>query len=181
MTATSKLLRIARISHLYLGIFVAPALLFFAFTGAMQTFSLHEKPLASTGKPPHWIAVLARLHKDQMTYIPPRHGGARGFGGDHSLVQAHNAVPQPASAVPHVAAAGTKIPADAGPPAGRPKMPNALPMKLFFLLVTLALGCSVVSGLLMAFQYKGNKPARLAVLCAGVAVPLVLLLLQARP
>ena len=40
LRASHALLRVLRKMHLYLGVFTAPALLFFAFTGALQTFSL---------------------------------------------------------------------------------------------------------------------------------------------
>jgi hypothetical protein len=40
MSATT--LRLFRKTHLYFGLFISPALLFFAFTGAVQTLSLHE-------------------------------------------------------------------------------------------------------------------------------------------
>ena len=36
-------LKIVRLTHLYLGVFIAPAIVFFAFTGALQTLSFHVK------------------------------------------------------------------------------------------------------------------------------------------
>ena len=45
--------------HMYLGVFFAPSILFFAFSGSLQLFSLHE------GHHPEWIAKLASIHKDQ--------------------------------------------------------------------------------------------------------------------
>src|ERR1700712_273889 len=65
-------LRIIRLIHLYLGIFSAPALLFFAFTGALQTFSLHETTPGSSYKPPAWAVTLGQLHKKQTTIVPVR-------------------------------------------------------------------------------------------------------------
>lgn len=55
-------------------------------------------------------------------------------------------------------------------------MASRLPMKLFFLVVTLTLFSSVLTGLYMAFSYKRNKLALAGTLAAGVIVPLVLLL-----
>src|ERR1700712_3194220 len=63
-------LRIIRLIHLYLGIFSAPALLFFAFTGALQTFSLHETTRGSSYKPPAWAVMLAQIHKKQTPIVP---------------------------------------------------------------------------------------------------------------
>ena len=40
MTSKNDTLKLFRTLHLYIGTFIAPALLFFAFTGALQTFSL---------------------------------------------------------------------------------------------------------------------------------------------
>jgi hypothetical protein len=51
--------------HLYLGALFAPLLIFFAFTGALQTFSLHESPKGSTYTPPAWLVRLAEVHKNQ--------------------------------------------------------------------------------------------------------------------
>lgn len=164
-TGKVTVLSAARLIHAYLGVFVAPALLFFALTGAMQTFSLHEKPWGDTGKPPHWIAVLARLHKDQMTYMPPRHR-------EGPPPAAPASIPSVASGV----AAHTSAPSVGAHPHTRG--PNALPMKLFFLLVALMLASSVVTGLVMAFRYRRNKWALGATLAAGVVVPVILLFLQ---
>jgi len=44
--------KLLRMLHLYLGVFAAPALLFFAFTGGLQTFSLHETTRGSSYTPP---------------------------------------------------------------------------------------------------------------------------------
>jgi hypothetical protein len=167
-------LRTARLVHSYLGVFIAPALLFFALTGAMQTFSLHEKPWGDTGKPPHWIAVLARLHKDQMTYMPPRHREASPAG----LAARADAGPVAGNASTATPATAKSAAAPAPSAHEHAHGPNALPMKLFFLLVTLMLASSVVTGLIMAFRYKGNKLALGAALAAGVIVPVGLLFLQ---
>jgi len=50
--------------HLYMGTLFAPAILFFAFTGALQTFGLHEGARGSNSTPPAWIAQLAQVHKN---------------------------------------------------------------------------------------------------------------------
>ena len=72
MSKGHAVLRFIRKVHLYLGIFTTPALLFFAFTGAMQTFSLHETTPGSSYRPPAWIATLAQLHKKQDATVPMR-------------------------------------------------------------------------------------------------------------
>jgi hypothetical protein len=164
MTSTSHaLLRFFRILHLYIGIFISPALFFFAFTGALQTFSLHETTQGSSYKPPKWIVTLAQIHKKQTTEVPARRarpafaeglGGIRGGGG------------QPAGQ-------GDTVKAPVAPPQPKPK--SHLPMKIFFLLVSLGLFTSTLTGMYMAYRYRRNKLVVTAVLVAGIAVPLVLL------
>lgn len=51
--------------HNYVGLFFAPAIIFFAISGALQTFRLQEEK-GYGGPPPIWIVVIAELHKDQM-------------------------------------------------------------------------------------------------------------------
>src|SRR3982074_1502109 len=49
--------------HLYLGAFFAPTIIFFALTGAFQTYSLHEEHGGKPGIP--LITWLAEVHKNQ--------------------------------------------------------------------------------------------------------------------
>ena len=51
--------------HLYLGVFFAPLLLFFLFTGCLQTFNLHEASKSGDYVPPAIIKTLSGVHKDQ--------------------------------------------------------------------------------------------------------------------
>src|SRR5271156_3517625 len=72
MSSSHALLRYIRLIHLYFGAFLAPAILFFAFTGALQTFSLHETTRGSSYKPPAWAVLLAQIHKKQTPIVPVR-------------------------------------------------------------------------------------------------------------
>ena len=72
MSTTHTVLRYLRLIHLYVGVFISPALLFFAFTGALQTFSLHETTRGSNYKPPAWAVTLGQIHKKQTPIVPPR-------------------------------------------------------------------------------------------------------------
>src|SRR5262249_49169787 len=72
MSKGHAVLRFTRKVHLYLGIFTTPALLFFAFTGAMQTFNLHESTAGSSYKPPAWVLTLAQLHKTEAPTVLAR-------------------------------------------------------------------------------------------------------------
>lgn len=53
-------MRLARQLHLYLGIFFAPSIMFFAFSGFLQTYSLHEGD-----NPTPWMVTLGEIHKNQ--------------------------------------------------------------------------------------------------------------------
>src|SRR5277367_1640251 len=72
MSSSHTVLKYLRLTHLYIGVFTAPALLFFAFTGALQTFSLHETTRGSSYKPPAWAVTLGQIHKKQTTVLPVR-------------------------------------------------------------------------------------------------------------
>src|SRR5882672_8169254 len=56
--------------HLYLGTFFAPSIIFFAITGAFQTYNFHEE---YQGRPA--VAVfekLSEIHKDQRVPAPTK-------------------------------------------------------------------------------------------------------------
>lgn len=154
--SSRNLLRYTRLTHLYLGVFIAPALLFFAFTGALQTFSLHETTRGSSYKPPHWAVVLGQLHKKQTTVVPVRK------------------LPQPDKAAP-----GKSLPQPLSVTAdtSAPKPHNTLPLKMFFLLVAIGLFTSTLTGIYMSYKFIRNKPLITAVLIAGIIVPIVMAIL----
>ena len=161
MSQSHAFLRVARLLHLYLGAFTAPALLFFAFTGALQTFSLHETSQGSSYKPPAWIASLAQLHKKQTTEVPvrrPRLESAPPCG--------------PGSSAHHDA--GTSAHGNAeNAPAPKPRFHT--PMKIFFLFVSIGLFVSTVTGIYMSYRYSRNPLLITGLLLAGIALPLLLL------
>ena len=164
MSLNHRFLKTARTVHLYLGVFSAPMLLFFAITGGLQSFSLHEGTRGSSYVPPAWLASAAQFHKKQTTTMPVR----------------RRPPAETMAAVPGVAPAATR-PAESQPPqrtadrtVTQPAR-NLAPMKTFFALVALGLLFSVLSGLYMAWRYT-RKPALFGiVLSAGVAVPLLLM------
>jgi hypothetical protein len=57
--------------HAYIGLFIAPSVLFFALTGALQIFNLHEAH--GTYKPAQLIEKLSAVHKDQVFAEPNDH------------------------------------------------------------------------------------------------------------
>jgi hypothetical protein len=61
----------ARLAHFYLGVFFAPLVIFFAISGTLQVFKLHESYRATPGSQGDWIAWFGQFHKEQA-WIPPR-------------------------------------------------------------------------------------------------------------
>jgi hypothetical protein len=150
MSTAHATLKFFRKIHLYIGVFIAPALLFFAFTGALQTTGLHEAAAGSSYKPPAWIVTLAQLHKKQTTTVPVRK-------------------PRPATDAPKPDKAA--VPKTPDVPSAPPK--NHVAMKAFFLLVALGLFISTLTGIYMAYKYTRNKLVVTCLLLAGIILPLI--------
>ncbi|CAN5619635.1 hypothetical protein BH10ACI4_BH10ACI4_02570 [soil metagenome] len=154
----SSLLKPARLLHLYLGVFTAPALIFFAITGGLQTFSLHETTRGRDYTPPKILVQLGQLHKKQ------------------TLVVANKKPQPPVVAKP----AAEKPPAEVTPVPPRPaeaapaKVKNLLPMKIFFLIVAIGLLLSTLTGIYMSYKYVRNKTVITALLLAGIIIPILL-------
>ncbi len=170
-----------RVTHLYFGVFITPAILFFALTGALQTFGLHETNRDHPNyKPAHWIAVLAQIHKKQTSVIPIRKPQARpsessaaapvSSPDDHSHHKHADdpaASPSPASAVVAPATPATQAPAPSH---------NPIPLRIFFLVVCIGLFTSTSTGLYMAYTYNRNRRLVTLTLLAGTVLPPLLLL-----
>jgi hypothetical protein len=164
MSASHQFLKLVRQIHLYVGVFIAPALLFFAFTGGMQIFSLHETTKGSDYKPPAWLVTLAQVHKKQTTFVPT-HKPHPTDADSHK--PADVAAPSGTGSTVAAAAAPTQE-------ASREPQRNPLPLKIFFAFVSLSLFISTLIGIYMAYRYS-RKPALLSLLVfAGVVVPIVL-------
>jgi hypothetical protein len=164
----AQVLKYVRLTHLYIGVFISPAILFFAFTGALQTFSLHETGHGrTTYKPPAWIVTLGQLHKNQTPVVPVRKQQQQPGHGPVADKPDHF----DRADIPHSI---DSKPAD-GPPA--PPRHDPLPLKIFFLLVSLGLFTSTLSGLYMSYKYT-RKPAIITTLClAGIVIPVLMIIL----
>lgn len=152
---SAKVLKAIRQIHLYLGVFVAPAVVFFAFTGILQTFSLHEPARDGSYQPARWIVVLAQIHKKQTPYLAARKplpvAQTSGTPRRHKMQSTDSTSPL-------------------DPPAHNP-----LPLKLFFLVVGIGLITSTASGLYMSYRYCRNRTMVFTLLLAGIAIPIILL------
>ncbi len=149
MPPQQSFLSIVRPAHLYFGVFIAPALIFFAFTGFIQTFNLHETTRGSSYQPPKILVELGQLHKKQTLVVPARkpQPPADAKASD---------IPQPKSDSPLVAPTRQK---------------NLWPMKVFFALVCAGLISSTISGLYMAYKYSRNTIVLTALWLAGIVLP----------
>jgi hypothetical protein len=174
MSKSHAALRFLRKVHLYIGIFITPALLFFAVTGALQTLSLHETTQGSGYRPPAWIASLAQLHKKQTTVVPVRK--ARPNGPENGPLDSPKASGSALSESGQPASVRSG-PAKSGKDAEQPPVlkKNHLPMKIFFLLVSVGLLLSTLTGIYMAYRYSRGWMLTTGLLVAGVVVPLLLL------
>lgn len=176
------MLKFLRQSHLYIGIFIAPALLFFAFTGALQTLSLHEGSNGSSYKAPAWIATLAQIHKNQTDIVRkrPKDAGPKPSASAPDEASKHHKSPgsaDPSAGTTTAAVAPTPVP---DPTAPQPSLPTDkwkmhLPMKIFFLLVSVGLFISTLTGIYMAYKYNRSKLVVTSLLAAGIVIPLILL------
>jgi hypothetical protein len=155
-----------RLAHLYLGLFTAPAILFFAFTGALQTLSLNDRSPDGSYTPPHWISVLAQIHKKQSAQLPQR----RPENGAAPRPQKTPSSPAPQEKTPSTQTAPNPAPPKPQQPPGKP-----LGMQIFFLLVCVSLFASTFSGAWMAWKYRRSRIAICAVFLAGIVIPLVLM------
>jgi hypothetical protein len=168
MSSSHTLLKYIRLTHLYIGIFISPALLFFAFTGALQTFSLHETTRGSSYKPPAWAVTLGQIHKKQTPIVPVR-----------KTPPPEKSIDKPTDkAIPEKSIGNTSQPQTSSasklPDTPTPKPHNALPLKCFFLLVAIGLFISTLSGLYMSYKYIRNRTLITVLLIAGIVVPILL-------
>ena len=148
--ASPSLMLTVRQWHTYIGAFVAPSVLFFAVTGSLQLFSLHEAHGAYT--PPALVEHLGRVHKDQMWQAPAKAGPAHPDEQDHD----HHAGPS-----------------------GHPEAPKPWPvmaLKWLFLTVAVGLVTSTLLGVWMALTFGRRKGVVLALFVAGAVLPLLLVL-----
>ena len=134
--------------HGYLGAFIAPSVIFFALTGSLQLFNLHE---AHGGyHPAEIVERLGRLHKDQVFALDNHHP------------------PPPAETQT------TPAPSQPKPDDDQPAVSTYL-LKWFFLVVALGLIVSTAFGIWIALTKPRGRTATIALLAAGCAIPALLL------
>lgn len=141
-------LRRLRRYHHYIGMVFAPWILLFSVSGALQTFRLPDPAGA-----PLWMKWLAAVHKDQGPPRAPRGDKTKGTadapGAEH---RRH----------------------DDGP-GGGVKRPNPLPLKIFVLLLAIALAGSTIIGVAIGLANRSMRRVSIVLLVLGTVVPAVLL------
>ncbi len=154
----AQTLRALRQYHHYIGVFLAPAILLFAVSGALQTFRLNEEK-GYGGTPPAWMVWIAAVHKDQG---PPRE--------KRVAAKPAMAVTAAPAAVDHDhdAAARVREPAPA-------KRPSPLPLKIFVVLMSIGLIISTLLGVTIALNNRTTRRVSIMMLIAGTVLPCVLL------
>jgi hypothetical protein len=135
-----------RLWHSYIGILIAPSVIFFALTGALQIFSLHESH--GTYTPPPLIEKLSSIHKDQV--LEKKHHA------EHEAESKNERQPPP----PQEHEEGPKL--------------GTVLLKWFLLFVALALTCSTVLGLWIGLTHLRRKRTGAWLLLAGVVLPIAL-------
>jgi len=136
-----------RVWHMYIGILIAPSVLFFALTGALQIFSLHEAH--GSYVPPPLLEKLSRLHKDQV-FAQKEHEQDKSEG------------------------MGAQEPPKAESE-DQPRLGTVL-LKWFCLLVALGLSASTLLGLWMGLTQMRRKRTGWWLLAAGIVLPVALTL-----
>jgi hypothetical protein len=162
-------MRLARQLHLFSGVFFAPTILFFAFTGFLQTYSLHEEH--DGVKPQPWIAALADVHKHQRMPAPPRPAAPTSVATTPATAT-NAAAPITASAQPAQVAV---------PSAPRPRRKQSFPLQVFMGFMSVGLIGSSLVGIWMGFQLKHSPALIWGLLLAGTIIPVAAFFIGVRP
>jgi hypothetical protein len=165
--------------HSYIGVFIAPSVLFFALTGALQLFSLHEAH--GDYQPPALIEALGKVHKDQVFQAGKKKPAPEAekaapapaeadHDADHDADHEHDADHHEAAAPAPAARDHAKHDKTKGQ-----KLSTQL-LKWTFLAVAVGLMLSTLIGLWMALAHGRRKGVLWVLLLLGAVLPVALLL-----
>ena len=149
-------LRTIRLLHRYLGLLFSPAILFFAFSGALQTLNLHSANARTGYVPPTWVVEMAQIHKKQTTNLPKPKGKARQAASDSTSSDMEDAPPPKQSAR---------------------RRSSDWPFKAFVVIMSIGLIVTTLLGIYMSFRYGGDPRLVWGVLLVGALLPVALLAL----
>lgn len=159
-----------RLLHRYMGLFFSPAILFFSFSGALQTFNLHKPNRATGYLPPTWILELSQLHKDQRIVVPKEKGKAAPDGSDTEVMSAPK---KKAKTMPE----DTDTVDKSAPKKAPRNEKSTLLLKCFVLAMSIGLIASTLLGIYMAFRYGGGWRLVWGMLIAGTVLPVTMMFL----
>jgi hypothetical protein len=142
--------------HTYLGLLIAPSVLFFCVTGALQLFSLHEAH--GSYEPALIIQKLGKVHKDQMFAPADRHE------------------PPPAAGSPNEERSAQEDGGHEDKEEARGAAAARLLLKWFFLLVALGLATSTSFGIWMGLTNIRHKRVAGWLLLVGTVIPVFLVI-----
>lgn len=134
--------------HQYLGMFFAPAILFFALSGGLQVIELHESHDPAV-KPAPWIVWMSDIHKHSQVI-------------DRSKIKPRPPLPMP--------------PAGARPAMPERREEHFQLFKPFALALALVLFGTTLLGMTIALSSRVTRRPSLIALALGVVVPVVLIL-----
>lgn len=164
--------RLLRQIHLWLGVFFAPSILFFAVTGGLQELKFHEAH--GDYKPPPVLEKLGQVHIHQKFELKPqRKPPAAKPGG-------------PEAAGPQAAGPGADAPKPAKPPEAQspeakkgPPKPSAsvAALRWFFVATSAGLVFTTLLGLWIGVVQARSRTVPLLLLAAGAVIPVLLLAL----
>ena len=143
----SSTIKTARIAHRYLGVFFAPSILFFALSGVLQVLGWHQASRGTNEAPPRWMQEMGQIHKKQTWELPApkRQKPANELQEDEQTPKK-----------PSQASASITV------------------LKVFVLVMSIALMVTTLLGILMAFLYGGDWRVAFALVLAGVLIPLAI-------
>lgn len=145
--------RTLRDLHLYLAVFFAPSILFFALTGGLQLFGLHESKGADY-RPPSVVEKLGQVHIHQRYQLKPSRPG------------------------PAPAAKPAESPAKAPPPKAEEKASSTLAIQIFFLGTALGLTLASALGLWIGLTQGRLRKVSAVLAGLGTVLPIIILALQ---
>ena len=142
-----------RLLHHYIGLLIAPSVIFFALTGALQLFSLHEAH--GDYKPAALVEKLGMVHKDQVFRAKPHREPAP-------------TASKPASPAPEKSADKDK---EKAPPV------HVIALKAVFLFVALGLAASTAFGVYIGVSHARRSAISWALLALGTIIPVLIAVL----
>ncbi|HEX4693344.1 hypothetical protein [Sphingomonas sp.] len=134
--------------HRYIGVFLAPAVLFYTFSGFIQVLGWQDQ---RNPAPPAWVSWIAGIHKKQVA-------------------------PKPRPAAPAKPASAPARP-PGGPDGDDHDHEAFVPLKIFALLTALGLFVTTMIGLAVALGTRSTRRTATIVLVAGIVVPAILMVL----